>query len=59
MYLQGKQPTIDLFLSLALTIAAAVTQNMWCGYAAMLVRSVSYQFVFERFVRNSTEAKGK
>ncbi len=46
-----KSITWDLVLSLALTTIAAICREPFIMYAAMLVRSISYQLVFERMVR--------
>lgn len=53
-YLQKKRVTLDLVLSLVLTVAAAITKEPFFMYSAMLVRSISYQFVFERVVKQNS-----
>ena len=51
MWLQNKL-TIDLVLALLLTVVAVITKNTFVMYASMLVRSLSYQFQFERMVKS-------
>lgn len=46
--------SIDICLSLMLTFVSAITKNQYALYAAMLVRSVSYQFMFERILKQRT-----
>jgi hypothetical protein len=41
----------DTILSLLFTVFASVTQDVNIAYAAMLVRSISYQLVFNRQVQ--------
>lgn len=49
-FLQNKV-TWDILLSLTFSIVSVITgEQMWI-FAAMLSRSVSYQFVFERVVK--------
>jgi hypothetical protein len=43
--------TFDLVISLVLTAIAAVVKEPFVMYSAMLVRSCSYQFQFERVVK--------
>lgn len=50
-YLQGRL-TWDLHASLALNFLALCSGSIWATYSAMLVRSISYQFVFERVVKS-------
>lgn len=47
-----KAVTWDLVLSLALTAIAAIVRDPFVMYAAMSVRAISYQFQFERMVRD-------
>jgi hypothetical protein len=50
LYLQNKL-TPDIILSFLLTVIAALMQNTFVLFAAMLVRSVNYQLMFERVVK--------
>lgn len=43
-----KKLSADVFLSLIATILAAITKDVNLAYSAMLIRSLSYQLIFER-----------
>lgn len=49
-YLQ-KKVSWDTTISLVVTIFAVITKDQFAIYAAMLVRSVSYQLIFEQVVK--------
>lgn len=51
VFMQGKS-TWDLKLSLFVTVLAIPLHSIWLTYAAMLIRSISYQFVFERKIKS-------
>ncbi len=46
-FLQNKL-SADVVLSLIVTILAAITKDVNLAYSAMLIRSLSYQLIFER-----------
>jgi hypothetical protein len=54
IYLQ-KKVSFDTVLSLLFTILASITQDVNLAYAAMLIRSISYQLVFNRQVQAKHE----
>ena len=49
-YLQ-KRVSWDTVLSLGVTVLAVLTKDQYVSYAAMLIRSFSYQLIFEKVVR--------
>jgi hypothetical protein len=51
VWLQSKV-TMDVIISLTLTMLSIVTKNEYFLYSAMLSRSVSYQFMFERMIKD-------
>jgi hypothetical protein len=55
-YLQKKM-SWDTLASLTVTIVAVITKDQFAAYAAMLVRSVSYQLVFEQVVRQRSSRR--
>ena len=49
-YLQ-KKVSWDTVTSLVVTVFAVITKDQFAVYTAMLVRSVSYQLIFEKVVK--------
>lgn len=57
-YLQ-KKVSWDTIVSLLVTALAVATKNEFTAFAAMLVRSISYQLIFERVVKEREIHNGK
>lgn len=53
-YLQGK-PSWDTTVSLIITVIAVFTKDPFFVYSSMLIRAISYQFVFEKIVKQRKE----
>ena len=46
-----KKLSVDIILSLTFTIFSVLTKNQYFLFSAMLVRSISYQLMFERILK--------